>query len=148
MRRLTALLAVVVLAGCGGGDRLSKADYQREVHKVGETLGSSIRGLGDLGNNPNLKEASKQIEELQDALRKAADDLDGLEPPADIGSAHDELVEGIHGFADELDELSDATADGDVQRIREFEAQFSQSDAVEKIRDASAELEQKGYKIE
>jgi hypothetical protein len=143
------VLVVTAAAGCGGGgEPLAKPDYQREVRQVGDTLGKAIRGLGTAGANTDLKAAAGEIEKLQGALRSAADDLDGLEPPREIEPAHEELVDGIRGFAGELDELRDASAAGDAARIRAFEAGFAKSEAVKKIRHASAELEKKGYKIE
>jgi hypothetical protein len=143
------LLLVLAAAGCGGdGGRLAKPEYQKEVRQVGDTLGKSIRGLGEAGSNTDLKAAAKQIETLQDALRAAADDLDELRPPEEIEGAHDELVDGIRGFADELDELRKASAAGDAAAIRAFEQSFTGSAAVKKIRDASAKLEAAGYKIE
>lgn len=155
MKRL-ALLAFVLAfaAGCGGdgggggGGELSKSEYQEKVQAVGETLSKSIDDLGSaVSGSGNLEEAASQIQTLQDALNGAADDLAALDAPSDVDSAHDKLVEGIHGFADSLGDLESAMADGNLEEIQEFQTDFAESDAVKKISDATEELGEKGYKI-
>jgi len=148
-----ALLAflLALAAGCGGGgggSELSKSEYQKEVQAVGKTLSTSIDDLGSaVSGSGDLEEAAGQIDALQEALKGAADDLAELEPPSDVESAHDKLVEGIRGFADGLDDLESAMADGDVDEIQKFQTDFASSDAVQKISDATEELGEKGYKI-
>ena len=148
MRRLGFLLALVLLAGCGGEDRLSKEAYQAEVRKVGTTLGSALGGIDTNASGDELAQAGKQVEGLQVALRKAADDLDELSPPEEVEGAHTKLVQGIRGFADDLEDLGDAIRRNDADAIREFENDFTSSDGVKLIREAAEQLQGQGYSLE
>jgi hypothetical protein len=150
MRKACALAVAALLAGCGGGDeRLSKAQYQRELSEVGKTLSESIGSVGGAVTGvADLEAAGEQVGELQTALSKAADDLDELEPPEDVEGAHEKLVQGIRGFADELEDLEIAIRGGDLGRIRTFENDFGNSEPVAQIREASEELEEQGYELE
>lgn len=148
MRRLAALaIAAVALAGCGGGDRLSKEEYQAEVRKVGTTLRGALGGVDTEGAG-GLSAVRAQVEQLQSALRDAAGELEGLTPPEDVEATHGKLVEGIRGFADDLDELNDALERGDSDAVRSFEDDFTKSDSVKQIQAAALELQQKGYTLE
>lgn len=149
MTRLAGLLVVValLLAGCGGGgDRLTKEEYQSEVQGVGETLGDALGGVDTEGGG--IDELGGQVDELQTALDSAADDLDELTPPEEVEDAHDKLVEGIRGFADELEELGTAAESGDLGAIQAFQEVFTTSESVRKIREAADELQDKGYSLE
>lgn len=149
MSRLVALAAAAVaLAGCGGGDdRLTKEEYQAEVRKVGTTLSGALGGVDTEGAG-GLSAVEQQVEQLQSALRDAAAELKDLSPPEDVEGAHEKLVQGIRGFADDLDELDDALEREDLGAIRSFENDFTSSDSVKQIREAAAELQEKGYSLE
>jgi hypothetical protein len=147
--RLAGLLvaALLLLAGCGGDDRLSKEEYQGEVQGVGKTLGDALGGI-DTSSAGGLDEVGGQVTGLQTALREAADDLDDLSPPADVEDAHEKLVDGIRGFADDLEQLAEAAESGDLTAIQTFQDVFTTSDSVRKIREAADELQDKGYALE
>lgn len=149
MSRLVALaVAAVALAGCGGGgDRLTKEEYQAEVRKVGATLSGALGGVDTEGAG-GLSAVEGQVEQLQSALRDAAAELEDLSPPEDVEGAHEKLVQGIRGFADDLDDLNDALGREDLGAIRSFENDFMNSDSVKQIREAAEELQEKGYTLE
>ena len=147
-----ALVAAGLAAGCGGGDdRLSQGEYEDRVADVGTNLEQSfddLSGTFDEGDGASLDDAADQIGQIQEDMRQRADELDDVEPPEDVQEAHDKLVEGLQGFADDLDEFRQAVDEGDVQAIQQFATEFQQSDAAKKIQEAGEELEKKGYDIE
>jgi hypothetical protein len=149
-----ALAFAAAAAGCGGdggGDQLTKEEYQQEVKKVGDTLSSSAGGLSSAfgqSDPESLDQVADEIEKLQQAMEDAADDLDNLTPPDDAQSAHDKLVEGIRGFADEIGGVADAARDGDLAALRDFGEGFEDSESVKQIQEATEELQSKGYTLE
>ena len=158
MKRIRIVVGTLALgiaaAGCGGdggGDRLTKEEYQQEVRTVGQTLTRSAEGLSGAftqSDPESLDQVADEIEELQDAMNKAADDLDAMNPPADAESAHNDLVDGIRGFADEIGQVADAAREGNLQDLQSFSESFSNSEAVKKIEQATQELQSKGYTLE
>jgi hypothetical protein len=145
---------VLAGGGCGGdgdgGEPLSKADYEREVAEVGETLESTTTQLGGAlagGSLDSLDEAAGEIEELADAVDEAADELDDLNAPENAADAHDQLVEGLHGFADDIRQLAEDAEDGDLQALRDFGENLEGSEAVRQIEEATDELEAAGYRL-
>ncbi len=130
-----ALVAAGLAAGCGGGDdRLSQGEYEDRVADVGTDLEESfddLSGTFEQGEGASLDEAADQIGQIQESMRERADELDDLEPPEDVQEAHDKLVEGLNGFADDLDEFRQAVDEGDVQAIQQFATEFQQSDAAQ-----------------
>ena len=152
---LAALAVALGGAACGGdgggGDRLSKTEYQQEVTAVGDTLTKSAEGLSGAfsqSDPESLDQVADQIEELKDAMNAAADDLDNLNPPADAEAAHDKMVEGIRGFADDIGNVADAARDGNLKDLQAFSESFGNSESVKKIQEATEELQAKGYTLE
>ena len=157
MKRIWIVVALAVgiaAAGCGGdggGDRLTKEEYQQEVRDVGQTLSQSAEGLSGAfsqSDPESLDQVADQIEELQAAMNQAAEELDDMNPPEDAESAHDDLVEGIRGFSDEVGEVADAAREGNLQDLQSFSQNFANSDSVQQIEQATEELRSKGYTIE
>jgi len=146
------VFAALVAAGCGGGgnDRVSKDDYEQELQGVGTSVQESFQGLGSSmkGDNPSsLDEAADRVGEIQDSLRKKADDLEDVEPPENAEKENDQLVDGLNGFADELEDFKKALDDGDVQAIQQFAQDFQDSEAAKDIQEAGQSLEKKGYDL-
>lgn len=92
-----AVLSAALLAGCGG---VSKADYEKDVRKVGTEVEKDLDKL-DSGTP-----TAKDLDTAKDSLEKAADDLEDIEAPSDVEKLHDDLVDTLRDTADLLDEMA------------------------------------------
>jgi hypothetical protein len=147
MRRVIALLALagavaLVAAGCGGGGGgtpLSKAEYEQQMQTIGQDLSAAL----DTSGATSAEDAVPKVEEAQTTLREAADKMDEMTPPEDIADEHDQLVEGVRAFADDLDDVISALEDGDLSAI----SNMLSLDSIQQIQTASAAITGKGYDI-
>jgi outer membrane murein-binding lipoprotein Lpp len=92
-----ALLCAALLAGCGG---TSKADYQKQVKKVGTHVEQDLNKL-DSG-----KPSPADITAAEKSINQAADDIDAIDPPSEVKGLHNDLVKELHATADVLDRLA------------------------------------------
>jgi predicted nucleic acid-binding Zn-ribbon protein len=145
---LAALAAAIVLvfAGCGGGGRLSKSEYEQKLQAQGETLRSAFKGT-DISNSGNLKEISAKIATLQAKLEKAADEIDALDPPKDAEADNRKIADALHKFANEFGKMKKAAQSGDPKRMQQIEQEISTAREVKDAQDATADLKRKGYKV-
>ncbi len=98
---LGALLAfALTAAGCG---EMSKAEYQREVEKVGRT---AEKGLGQISQAGNQDPDPAEFKAAAASLRKAANDLEDITPPEEVRQPHNDMIDGIRSLADLMDELA------------------------------------------
>jgi hypothetical protein len=82
MKRGLVLVAVLLLAGCGGGNddaERAKRDYEGAVR-------AAVAEARDAGGTPA-------------ALRAAGEELRALEPPAEVAGPHRDLVAGFDAVA-------------------------------------------------
>ncbi|HEY7693696.1 MAG TPA: hypothetical protein VH816_15275 [Gaiellaceae bacterium] len=132
---VVAVLAAVALAGCGGGSRLTKSEYEQRVTGIYRTLGVSFRRAGT--GAPGLRR-------MKSALDRAADGLDALEPPRDAASDQRRLVESTRDYATQVDLVRASVDFGDpvtvASHLREVTAPLA-------IRRVLRDLRAKGYRI-
>jgi hypothetical protein len=141
---LLALAALVVaLGGCGGGDRLSKTEYQQKLKDAGVELAAASKSLSQATTGPDY---ATGVQDAQDGMRKVADDLDGISPPEDVAAANDRLVDALRGLADEFDNVKEAAAKG-AKAARAAGARLASSQASEEARDAVLEIQRRGYDV-
>lgn len=99
-RLLTMLVASVALAalvaGCGGP---SKAEYEREVKKIGNQVEADIDKLDSGQPSP------KDIETAQESIEEAADEIEELDAPEEVEKLHDDLVAALNDTAELLGRL-------------------------------------------
>jgi hypothetical protein len=141
---LLALAALAVaLAGCGSESRLSKADYEGKLTRAGQELAEASTPLAQAKTGPEFASGAAQI---QDALRKAADDLDDVRPPDDVDAANDRFVTALRGLADEFDKVKEA-AKGGPKEARAAGARLARSQPSEEARQAILEIQRRGYNV-
>jgi HPt (histidine-containing phosphotransfer) domain-containing protein len=124
---LCAFLAAMLLTACGGrgggGDALSKQEYQDRLNTTRTELSTSFEALGTqlegaLKGSASLDDAASEVESIQEKLRAQADELEGLTPPDDAAEANDKLASGMQELADDLDAFKSALASGDFGNIQ------------------------------
>src|SRR5215207_6299155 len=121
MRTLSILVLVVFAAGCGGGDSgmLSRADYTKRANA---SCVEAERKLDALGGFEDFNELEREMKAGQDALEQAAGALRELEPPEQLTTRHEKLVELTQKTADLAGRLSEAAGKND-QLAMEKEAE-------------------------
>jgi uncharacterized phage infection (PIP) family protein YhgE len=145
--RLVVGLAIATLAaGCGGGgDGLSKEEYEQRMQEIGGTLDEVTAGLEQ--QPESLDQLATGIADIRTEAQQAADQLDDIEPPEEIAAAHARLHEGLHQFAEDLGELEQAVENGELQEIQQLAQALASSEGIEQVTSATNEIESKGYDI-
>ena len=118
-----ALIAVsaVALAACDG-DTAENNDYVDQVNEVSSTLLSSVQSLPATGGSP--KQISAALEQVSTEVGTAATDLDGIEPPEDVASLHDEIVTDLNTLKDEATNAANEVSEGGAAAAVGVVAQF------------------------
>jgi hypothetical protein len=143
LRAVPALLATLALAGCSGDDGPpTKAEYAEKVRTVyGEVQEAFAR------TDVAVDELADRVADAQAELRGAADELEGTEPPDDVVAEHDQIVEGLRAYADDLDRLRNAAERGDERTIEDFNARIAENPSVLLIAEAAESMKFKGYDL-
>jgi cob(I)alamin adenosyltransferase len=139
----TALALVAVVAGCGGGGRLSKAEYEQRLRQAGDELSTAVQQLAKARTKEQFKDA---VAEVQGTLDDAADDLDGNSPPSDVESANERLVHGLRGLSDDFDKVKDAADEG-IDAATKKAQEISTAQASREAERAIKEIERRGYDV-
>jgi hypothetical protein len=154
LRWLVPLATVVLLLpACGGndgggGERLTKSEYEEEIASLGEAVASSFDAVGEAGSPDELGD---QLDEARGALDDLAGQLDELAPPEDIEAAHDRLVTSLRDFSDDLEEvagnLREALEGGDPSAALAVLGELSTLESVAALQQVQQEFQEKGYDL-
>jgi hypothetical protein len=136
-------LISLLLAGCGGDGRLSKAEYEETVRSAYGEVQQAFRET----NVASTKELAARVEAAQGKLRAAAAELEDVQPPKDVEAENTQIVEGMRAYADDLDRLRNAAARGDTRTIEDLNARIAQNESVEQIAEAAERMKFKGYDL-
>jgi hypothetical protein len=140
-----ALSTALVLAvtGCGGGGRLSKAEYEQKLQQGGRELATA---LGELSSSRSKNEFKKGVDDVEKALNDVADELDGVTPPQDVEGANQRVVDGFRQLARDFEAVKAATEKG-PDAARQAGRAITTGAASRKANQAIQEIKRRGYDV-
>jgi hypothetical protein len=100
--RRAALLAVLVVAGCGGGE-LSREEFNERANAICNRVNEE---LAEVGTPESLDQLATTLDELRE-----------LEPPAEIEDEVDAWIDQVEKAVDELEKARDAAEANDQSAV-------------------------------
>lgn len=137
---LPALLAAILLAGCGGDGQ--KEEYLDGLAVVKRHLDAASKASLESGSAQG-DERSERLEVAHEELVEAADVAAELDPPEDAAGAHEDFAEALDEYAKLYRELA-LLEPGDED---EAELYGKAGQIAERLSSASRRLEKAGYKL-
>ena len=114
-----ALLVLLVVAGCGGGNDSFTDDYNKAVKPLAELQ----TGVGS---------SAREFDRLADGTRQTRQNLADLDPPDEAQDEMDKLLAGLEGVTRDLSAVADAVRAKDPKE---------QADAAKQLVESTAEVQ-------
>jgi hypothetical protein len=115
-----ALLVLLVVAGCGGGNDSFTEDYN-----------DAVKPLAEL--QTNVGSSAAEFERLADKTRQTRENLADLDPPDDAQDEMDKLIAGLEDVTSDLSAVADAVRSKDPTE---------QATAAKNLVESSTEIQQ------
>ena len=115
-----ALLVLLVVAGCGGGNDSFTDDYNEAVKPLSEL-------------KTNVGSSAGEFDTLADRTRKTRENLADLDPPDDAQDEMDKLLSGLDGVTQDLSAVADGIRSKDPAQ---------QANAAKQLVKSSTEVQQ------
>jgi hypothetical protein len=113
---LTGALGLAA-AGCGGGgDRLSREEL---IEEADATCAEFDQQIEEVQEPESLDDIERYVQEIRPIVEEGTDELEALEPPEELQDEYDDWIAATRSGIDRFDELEEAAASGDEQRIQE-----------------------------
>lgn len=114
-----ALLVLLMVAGCGGGNDSFTDDYNEAVEPLAKL-------------NTQVGSSSREFARLADRTRQTRQNLADLDPPDDAQDEMDKLLAGLDGVTRDLSAVADAVRSKDPAE---------QADAAKQLVESSGEVQ-------
>lgn len=121
---------------------LSPAAYQAELATADGAVGPALE---QVITAQSLETLTIELGEAQTAATDAANRLNDLLPPAEIGAVHADLTAGLHQLATDLSQLTGEVASLQLCAAPSVTASLSTNDGMNRLRAAAVALGQSGY---
>ena len=119
MRGFVAALVgvLVLLAGCGGGGdtRLSREDFESQGNAICAKYQKQLQAVG---NPSSIDEIPDLVDQAVAILNKEIAEISALNPPADMQTEFDALIDASNNTKAAADDLSQAAKDGDRAAVQ------------------------------
>jgi outer membrane murein-binding lipoprotein Lpp len=132
---LTVVLALTLLAGCGGGDDPSTGEFVADANRIcregaaktDEIARQQQEAAGDLESLEQQRQAvATTLERTAEAYEPYMERLRALDPPSDLDENWTSFLDGVERAFDLIPDLAEATRGGDQQRLTELSEEFTQ----------------------
>jgi len=119
MRGFVAALVgvLVLLAGCGGGGdtRLSREEFESQGNAICAKYQKQLQAVG---NPSSIDEIPDLVDQAVAILNKEIAEIAALNPPADMQTEFDALIDASNNTKAAADDLSQAAKDGDRAAVQ------------------------------
>jgi hypothetical protein len=95
----SAAFAVLLLAACGGGSRLSQDAYRTKLAQLKQEAASAQASVAKGLQAKTLAELRGRLDAFAETTQRIGDEVAKLEPPANAEAANTELAAGLHETA-------------------------------------------------
>ena len=115
---IAALVGVLVLlAGCGGGGdtRLSREEFESQANAI---CAKYQKQLNALGTPSSVEEIPDLVEQALAILNKEVAEIAALNPPTDMQTEFDAMIEASNNTKAAANDLSQAAKDGDQAAVQ------------------------------
>ena len=150
---LLLILALALLAGCGGDDEseaLSVEDYSAQVDEELATFNEEFTALGQEAANPESRE---QYVEAVTAVRARVTEvvaaIEAIEPPEEAAGFHEGLIVALGGLEDSFTPVIEAAEGTDDEALLQA-AEDLQSRIAEfgtQVQELATEAEEAGVEV-
>ena len=119
MRGFVAALVgvLVLLAGCGGGGdtRLSREEFESQGNAICAKYQKQLQAVG---NPSSIDEIPDLVDQAVAILNKEIAEIAALNPPSDMQTEFDALIDASNNTKAAADDLSQAAKDGDRAAVQ------------------------------
>jgi hypothetical protein len=104
-------------AGCGGGDdRLTREEL---IEEADATCADFDQQIEEIEEPQSLDDVERYVQEVRPIVEDGTNELAELEPPEELEDEYEDWIAAMRSSVDQFDELEEAAASGDEQRIQE-----------------------------
>jgi uncharacterized protein Yka (UPF0111/DUF47 family) len=124
---LATSTALTVGAGCGGdgGDRLSREELVSEADAICAEYEAE---LGELAEPESLADFERLVQDAKPIVENGIESLQALNPPEDLEDEFEEWISRNEENVAAIEDLREAVADRDEQRIQEIVRQIDENE--------------------
>ena len=142
-----AACAVLLLAACGGGSRLSQDDYRTKLAQIKQEAASAQASVAKGLQAKTLAELRGRLDAFADSTQRISDEVKKLNPPENAEAANTALADGLHETARATREASKQIAGLHTPReaITYLEQSPLNKEGARQVNEALSRLKQLGY---
>ena len=115
-----SLTVLATLAGCGGEEPLSRAEYVKQADAICARTAARGRELGDVGDAGSVAELERITATRRRLAEQQLEELRALKAPGEIAETADDAYELQEGLLERFDEVIRAAKDKDSVKLQQI----------------------------